>query len=133
MQSPHVFSCIHWFRYHAQNIWNQQEFQKLINQDQVIGKCAQAFSSQKQTQESIASYGNVAMLNVFSSNNTSLRYSLLCTKMSKAKSFVAVERLPPTASACKFHSLQVSFQIMLWMGLNNQMNPCDWGLEDSGR
>ena len=77
MQSPSVSSCIHWFRYHVQNIWNQQEFQKLINQDQVIGKCAQAFSSQKQTQESIASYGNVAMLNVFSSNNTSLRYSLV--------------------------------------------------------
>ena len=118
-------------------IGKKKVLQKLINQDQVIGKCAQAFYSQKLTQESIASYGNMAMLNVFSSNKTDtlspLRYSLLCTKISKAKSFVAVERLPPTASACKFPSLQVSFQNMLWMRLNNQINPCDWGLEDSGR
>ena len=77
--------------------------------------------------ESIESMGNMAMLNVFSSNKTDTLSSLLCTKISKTKSFVVVERLPPTASACKFHSLRVSFQIMLWTGLNDQMNPCDWG------
>ena len=33
----------------------------------------------------------------------------------------------PTAPATRFHSLRVYFQIMVWMGMADDMNPTEWG------
>ena len=41
----------------------------------------------------------------------------LCTVVN----FVIPERLLPTASATKFHSLRSSFQVMLWKGMTDDM------------
>ena len=44
-----------------------------------------------------------------------------------AQAFVTHERLPPTSPATRFHSQGVHFQIMVWMGMVNEMNPTEWG------
>ena len=43
----------------------------------------------------------------------SLRYIIFCQKITSAKSFVARERLPHTASTTKFHCLRTYYQIMV--------------------
>ena len=35
--------------------------------------------------------------------------------------------LLPTSPATRFHSQRVYFQIMVWMGMANEMNPTEWG------
>ena len=43
------------------------------------------------------------------------------------KSYVTLERLPPTASAARFHALRVYYQIMVWIGMESDMDPLKWG------
>ena len=45
----------------------------------------------------------------------------------KVKSFVQPERLPPTTSSTNFHCLRVYYQIMVWMGTDDDMEVLDWG------
>ena len=42
------------------------------------------------------------------------------------------ERLPPTAFACTFHSLQTYYQVMDWMGCSDEMDPSQWGWKVEG-
>jgi hypothetical protein len=35
--------------------------------------------------------------------------------------------LAPTLPATRFYSHRVYFQIMVWIGMANEMNPTDWG------
>ena len=53
-----------------------------------------------------------------------LRYTILCKKVSSAKSFATPERLSPTAS---FHSLRCYFQGMMWMSTADGMEVTEWG------
>ena len=64
---------------------------------------------------------------VTSNTLTSLRHSMLTKKVVSATSFVTPERLPPTASATKYHSLRVYYQIMTWMGKETSLDATDWG------
>lgn len=57
----------------------------------------------------------------------SLRHSILIKKVTSATSFVTPERLPPTASATKYHSLRVYYQIMTWIGKEDGMDETEWG------
>nr|CAD7434069.1 unnamed protein product [Timema monikensis] len=57
----------------------------------------------------------------------SLRYSILCWKVFPAITCVKPERLPPTPSATKLHSLQVYLQVMQWLGKNDNMDLTKWG------
>lgn len=57
----------------------------------------------------------------------SLRLSTLSKKIVSAKSFVAPERLPPTVSSTKLHSLRVYYQIMVWTGKESDMDVLNWG------
>ena len=54
-------------------------------------------------------------------------------KVVSASSFVAPARLPPTASATKFHSLRAYYQIITWLGLESNLDATDWGwkIEDN--
>ena len=54
----------------------------------------------------------------------SLRYNIFSKT---AKACVTPERLPPTASSTKFHSLRVYYQIMVWTQQESDMDPLDWG------
>ena len=47
-------------------------------------------------------------------------------KVAAAKSFVTPEHLPPTESATKFHCLRVYYQVMVWMGMESDLDPLDW-------
>ena len=61
-----------------------------------------------------------------SSNLETLRYNTLVMKITAAKSFVHTEGLPPTSSSTKFNCLRVYYQIMVWMGTDNGVDPLDW-------
>jgi len=37
------------------------------------------------------------------------------------------ERLPPTESAAKLHCRRVYYQIMVWMGMEEDMDAMNWG------
>ena len=81
--------------------------------------CSESFSIPNQSQDVVESNGCKAMIALFNADQkdtlASIRYSMLCKKVARAKMFVTPERLPPTASACKFHSLRTYYQIMEWI------------------
>ena len=52
---------------------------------------------------------------------------ILIKKVATAQAFVTPERLPPTSPATRFHSQRVYFQMMVWMGMANEINPTEWG------
>ena len=49
------------------------------------------------------------------------RYRILCKKV------VTAGRLPPASSATKYYSWRSYYQVMTWMGLNQNMKPSEWG------
>ena len=57
------------------------------------------------------------------SNDTlsSLRHIIFIKKVATAQAFVTPERLLPTSHATRFHSQRVYFQIMVWMGMANEI------------
>jgi hypothetical protein len=62
---------------------------------------------------------------------STIRYSTLCKKVSAAKNFFAPERLPPTTSAMKHHALRCYLQVMQWMGMDETLDPREWGWDNS--
>jgi len=57
----------------------------------------------------------------------SMRYKMFCKKVISATSFVTPERLPPTESATKLHCRRAYYQIMVWMGMAQDMDAMSWG------
>ena len=47
-------------------------------------------------------------------------------KVSKGKSLVTPENLPPTPSSTIYHSYRAYYQVMVWMGIGG-LNPTEWG------
>ncbi|KAG1682454.1 Organic cation transporter protein [Nymphon striatum] len=112
-------------------------FQKVAKGDEQLKSCAFAFTKPGQTADTIEQHGNQSMVLLFSGKQTdylaSLRHSVFKKKVVSASSFVAPARLPPTASATKFHSLRAYYQIMTWLGLESNLDATDWGwtIEDN--
>jgi len=106
-------------------------FEKLLKGNSVLLSCADQFLSPNQERGLIEKFGNQAMVVLFGGKDdeslTSLRYRILSKKIASSKSFVAPERLPPTASSTKFHSLRVYYQVMTWIGKERDMNVINWG------
>ena len=106
-------------------------FKKSIKGDNVLESCALAFSKPGQTVDTIAEHGNQSMVLLFGGKQRdslrSLRHSVLKKKVVSASSFVTPVRLPPTASATKYHSLRSYYQIMIWLGLESSLDETDWG------
>jgi len=106
-------------------------FQKLVKSDPVMKSCASAFILQNKSQEDISDLGKNLMIDLFGGKSndmlSSLRHIIFTKKVATAKAFVTPERLPPISPATRFHSLRVYFQIMVWMGMANDMNPTEWG------
>ena len=100
-------------------------FQRIIQREKTMKDCSKAFSWSKQTQDVVETNGSKAIIALFNGDQkdslASIRYNMLCKKVARAKMFVTPERLPPTASACRFHSLWTYNQVMEWMGWN------EWG------
>ena len=53
-------------------------------------------------------------------------------KLRALRTFVTPERLPPTTSACKFHSLWTYYQVIVRMGHSDEMEPSEWGWKVEG-
>ena len=111
-------------------------FKQIIKREKTLTDCSKLFSIPNQSQDVVESNGCKAMLALFNADqNDSLayiRYNMLCKKVARAKMFVTPERLPPTASACKFHSLRTYYQVMEWMGCCEEMAPSEWGWKVEG-
>ena len=118
-------------------IGKKSAFQKLVKSDPVMKSCACAFIVQNKSQEDISELGKDLMVDLFGGKSKDTLSSLRCINFTKkvtiAKAFVTPERLPPTSSATRFHSLRVYYQIMVWMDMANDMNPTDWGWKEESR
>ncbi len=112
-------------------VGKKSAFHKLVNGDSSIKTCAKEFLCPNQPKSVIQDLGCKAMAVMFGGKSTdslvSLRYNLFCKKLVSAQSFVTPERLPPTESSTKYHSLRVYYQIMVWTGNETGMNVVDWG------
>jgi len=112
-------------------IGKQSSLQKLIKGDPVLQSCAKIFSTPGQGIDVIVDSGCALMVSLFNGkpgdNLSAVRYNLLCKKVSVAKSFVTPERLPPTSSATKYHSLRSYLQVMQWMGKGEDIDVTKWG------
>ena len=112
-------------------IGKKSRFQRIINREKTMKDCSKAFSRPKQTQDVVETNGSKAMIALFNGDQkdslASIRYNMLCKKVARAKMFVTPERFPPTASACRFHSLRNYYQVMEWMGCSDEMASSEWG------
>lgn len=106
-------------------------FQKIVEGDKDLVSCAVRFESVGETSDTIEQCGNKAMALLFGGKATEglakLRHRVLRKKVASATSFVTPERLPPTASATKFHSLRCYYQIRAWCGEEKDLHATDWG------
>ena len=91
-------------------IGKKSRFQRIIKREKAMKDCSKAFSWPKQMQDVVETNGSKAMIALFNGDQkdslASIRYNMLCKKVARAKMFVTPERLPPTASDCRFYSLQ---------------------------
>ena len=114
-------------------IGKQSALQTLKKGDPVLQSCAKIFSVPGQDMDAIVDSGCALMVSLFSGkpgdNLSALRYTHLCKKVSAAKSFVTPERLPPTSSATKYHSLRSYLQVMQWMGKDIDVSKWGWSLQ----
>ncbi|CAB4041625.1 Hypothetical predicted protein, partial [Paramuricea clavata] len=117
-------------------IGKKSVFQKIIKGESVFRTCSKIFCSPDKDRDTVESAGCKAMVSLFNGNQNeslaTLRYNSLCKKVSRAKTFVTPERLPPTASATRFHSLRTHYQVMVWMGISEDMVSNDWGFKVQG-
>lgn len=105
-------------------IGKQSALQKLIKDDPILHRCTKIFSTLGQDMNVIADSGCALMVSLFhgkpGDNLSTVRYNRLCTK-------VTSERLPPTSSATKYHSLRSYHQVMQWMGKGEDRDVTIWG------
>jgi len=82
-------------------------------------------------QPEVAEAGTKAMISLFGDDNKetlhNLRYRMLAEKVTNAASFVKPERLPPTQSATKYHSMHAYYQIAVWISNPDNLKYDDWG------
>ena len=56
-----------------------------------------------------------------------MRYNTFSKKVVSASSFVSPERMSPTESATKHHCRRAYYQVMVWAGKDEGMDPRNWG------
>ena len=106
-------------------------FQKLAKGDSLIRSCAIAFTIPNQSTEVINNIGCQVMAVLFGGKGTdslaTMRYNTFSKNVVSASSFVTPERLPPTESATKLHCRRAYYQVMVWAGKDEGMDPKNWG------
>ena len=112
-------------------IGKKSVLQKIVHGDPILCTSADTFSAPNQSHHVSESSGKNAMLAIYNGRKTddlsNLRCSVLCRKAISSKTYVTPERLPPTESATKYHSMRVYFQIMVSMGKAGDMDATNWG------
>lgn len=86
------------------------------------------FNDPSATSDDIAKAGEKMFCELYGSKKNdinTLRYEKFAELISKSS--VDLAMLPPTASAAKYHSLRVYYQVQKWMF--NELNPTHWGWE----
>jgi hypothetical protein len=105
-------------------------FKKLLD-DEPLRQLFQSFSCNGRNQKEVEELGNSIMTSFFggkiNETLTCCRHRMFVEKVSSAKSFVKPERLPPTQSANKYHSLRSYYQIRVWQGTAENLKVTDWG------
>ena len=102
-------------------------FQKVAKGDPLIRSCAISFTILNQTTEVIDNLGCKVMAVLFGGKGTDSRYNTCSKKVVSASSFVTPERLPLTESATKLHCRRAYYQVMVWAGKDEGMDPRNWG------
>ena len=106
-------------------------FQKLAKGYPLIRSCAIAFTIPNQTTEVIDNLGCQVMAVLFGCKGTdslaTMRYNTFSKKVVSALSFVTPERLSRTESATKLHCRIAYYQVMVWAGKDEGMDPRNWG------
>jgi hypothetical protein len=125
----HAFTgCDSTSRIHS--VGKTSAFRKLLN-DKDLREMASVFCATDQHQHKIAEAGQRAMLILCGGKPdeelVNLRHRMLCDKVFVSKGFITPERLPPTKSATKYHSLRVYYQVQVWKSDSDIGNPQDWG------
>ena len=112
-------------------------FQKLAKGDHLIRSCAIAFTIPNQTTEVIDNLGCQVMAVLYGGNGTdsfaTMRYNTFSKKFVSASSFVTPERLPQTESATKLHCRRAYYQVIVWAGKDEGMDPRNWGVDPAGQ
>ena len=106
-------------------------FEKLMKGDPVIEVCAEHFLKPNQPSQVIERAGELAMVSIMGGERdqslTQFRVEVFLKKLKSAKHFVTPEKLPPTSSSTKFHSLRTYFQSMTWLGKEDELDVVEWG------
>ena len=109
-------------------------FLKKVMSDERLKEIAFTFLKPNMSQKDVVLAGEAAMCIIYKGNPgdslDNIRHKQLVKKVTTASSFVKPEKLPPTSSATKYHSLRVYFQIMLWKKENAKMKPDEWGWQE---
>ena len=112
------------------SIGKQTVLKRLIS-DAQFRSDALLFSSADLIPADVDTIGCRIMVQLFGGKTTDTlsycRYRQLVGKVQSAKTFVSPERLPPTASATKYHSLRNYLQVRVWQDTASNMDPSDWG------
>ena len=120
-------------------IGKQSALQKLIKGDPVLQSCVRIFSTWTpgQDMDVIVYSGCAVIVSLFNSkpghNQSVVRYNRLCKNVNADKSLVTPERLSPTSSATKYHSLRSYIQVMQWMGKDEDIDFTKWGSESTNQ
>jgi len=102
-----------------------QRSRNIVKSDSVMKFAASAFILQNKSQDDISDLGKGAkdlMVDVFGGKSNDM-LSLLCHIIFTKK----VNCILSTSLATRFHSQCVYFQIMVWTGMANKINPTGWG------
>ena len=106
-------------------------FQKLVKEDPVLQTCANAFTIPNQTTQIIEDLGCQVMSFLFGGKHTdsieTMRYNIFSKKVVSSSSCVTPERLPLTEYASKLHCRIVYYQLMVWMGMKEDIEAMNCG------
>jgi 5'-3' exonuclease len=90
---------------------------------------ASVFLNESSTQDEVAQAGHKVMLLLqngkLDDDLDALRHERFCQKVATSLVAVHPKSLPPTAAACRQHSLRVYLQTQQWRGVN--LDPLKWG------
>ena len=97
-----------------------------------LGKIADVFMTD-QVNRDIIKAGENALVILYNGdpgqNLNALRFKNFQEKVLKSYKYVDARELPPTSEAAKFHCLRVYYQIQVWMGKSEHLDPKKWGWE----
>jgi hypothetical protein len=112
------------------SVGKQTVFKRIVTDEQFRAD-ALLFSSAELSPSEVDAIGCRIMVQLFGGKAadtlSGCRKRQLMTKVKSSKTFVSPERLPPTASATKYHSLRSYLQVRIWQCTANDLNPADWG------